>query len=61
MLFRSEDDTSSEEEIMANLLAFASSHKSKSASEKEDLSQEESDSSEEGSDSSSISIPKFVE
>src|SRR5579862_8173120 len=56
-----EDDTSSEEELMANFLAFASSHKSKSGSEKEDLSQEEMDSSEGESDSSSISIPKFVE
>src|SRR5579862_2448362 len=56
-----EDDTSSEEEIMANFIAFASSHKSKSGSEKEDLSQEEMDSSEGESDSSSISIPKFVE
>ena len=32
------DKTSSEEEIMANFLAFASSHKSKSASEKEEMS-----------------------
>ncbi|KAK0593845.1 hypothetical protein LWI29_006560 [Acer saccharum] len=46
---------------MANFLAFASSHKSKSASEKEDLSQEEIDSSEEESDSSSSSKKKFVE
>ena len=46
---------------MANFLAFASSHKSKSASENEDMSQEEIDSSEGESDSSSISIPKFVE
>ncbi|KAK1553434.1 hypothetical protein Q3G72_034975 [Acer saccharum] len=46
---------------MANFLAFASSHKSKSASEKEDLSQEEIDSSEEESDSSSNSKKKFVE
>ncbi|KAK0598426.1 hypothetical protein LWI29_034593 [Acer saccharum] len=32
-----EDESSSEEEHMANFLAFASSHKSKSASEKEEL------------------------
>ena len=46
---------------MANFLAFASSHESKSASEKEEMCQEEIDSSEEESDSSSISINKFVE
>src|SRR5579862_2626667 len=56
-----EDESSSEEELMANFLAFASSHKSKSASEKEDMSQEEIDSSEGESEYSSISIPKFVE
>ena len=46
---------------MANFLAFASSHKSKSASEKDELSQEENDSSEEESDFSSNSINGFVE
>src|SRR5579862_9038413 len=56
-----EDESSSEEELMANFLTFASSHKSKSGSEKEDISQEEIDSSEGESDSSSISIPKFME
>ncbi|KAK0593731.1 hypothetical protein LWI29_003699 [Acer saccharum] len=59
--FAPEYESSSEEELMANFLAFASSHKSKSASEKEDLSQEEIDSSEEESDSSSSSKKKFVE
>ncbi|KAK0572246.1 hypothetical protein LWI29_028494 [Acer saccharum] len=56
-----EDESSSEEELMANFLAFAFSHKSKSASEKEEMSQEEIDSSEVESDSSSISKKKFVE
>ncbi|KAK0582032.1 hypothetical protein LWI29_020660 [Acer saccharum] len=46
---------------MANFLVFASSHKSKSASEKEEISQEEIDSSEVESDSSSSSKKKFVE
>ena len=32
------DESSSEEELMANFLVFASSHKSKSASEKEEMS-----------------------
>ena len=32
------DESSSEEELMANFLAFTSSHKSKSASEKEEIS-----------------------
>ena len=55
------DESSSDEELMANFLAFTSSHKSKSASEKEEMSQEENDSSEEESDSSSNSINGFVE
>ncbi|KAK0585174.1 hypothetical protein LWI29_024248 [Acer saccharum] len=54
------DESSDDEELMANLLAFASSHKSKSASEREEMSQEENDSSEEESDSSSNSINGFV-
>ena len=33
------DESSDDEELMANLLAFASSHKSKSASEREEMSQ----------------------
>ena len=33
------DESLSEEELMANFLAFASSHKSKNASEKEEISQ----------------------
>ncbi|KAK0575080.1 hypothetical protein LWI29_033715 [Acer saccharum] len=55
------DESSNDEELMANLLAFAPSHKSKSASEREEMSQEENDSSEEESDSSSNSINGFVE
>ncbi|KAK0576621.1 hypothetical protein LWI29_020731 [Acer saccharum] len=55
------DESSDDEELMANLLAFASSHKSKSASEREEMSQEENDSSGEESDSSSNFINGFVE
>ncbi|KAK1587554.1 hypothetical protein Q3G72_014140 [Acer saccharum] len=55
--YKSSDD----EELMANLLAFESSHKSKSASEREEMSQKENESSGEESDSSSNSINGFVE
>ncbi|KAK0593630.1 hypothetical protein LWI29_013343 [Acer saccharum] len=55
------DESSDDEELMANLLAFASSHKSKSASEREEMSQEENDSSEVESDSSSNSMNGFME
>ncbi|KAK0593945.1 hypothetical protein LWI29_036523 [Acer saccharum] len=55
------DESSGDEDLMANFLAFASSHKSKSANEKEEKSQEENDSSEEESDSSSNSINGYME
>ncbi|KAK0583521.1 hypothetical protein LWI29_037786 [Acer saccharum] len=55
------DESSDDEELMANLLAFASSHKSKSASEREEMSQEENDSSDVESDSSSNSMNGFME
>ena len=47
------DESSDDEDLMANFIAFASSHKSKGASEEEDESQQENDSSDDGSSSSS--------
>ncbi|KAK0575310.1 hypothetical protein LWI29_037104 [Acer saccharum] len=54
------DESLDDEELMANLLAFASSHKSKSASGREEMSQEENDLSGEES-APSNSINGFVE
>ena len=45
------DESSDNKELIANFIAFASPHKSKSASEEEEESQEENDSSEDDSSS----------
>ncbi|KAI9164818.1 hypothetical protein LWI28_002665 [Acer negundo] len=47
------DESLDDEELMANFIAFAFSHKSIGASEEEEVSQEESDSSNDGSSSQS--------
>ena len=43
------DETSDDEDLMANFIAFASSHKSKCTTKEEEESQEENDSSEDDS------------
>lgn len=48
------DETSDDEDLMANFLVFASSHKSKSGSEREEGDQVDSDSSEDGTNCSFV-------